>query len=44
MIAWWQINEDDEDLSLQIELGSNRVWQICCYSFARTLRATSRKI
>ena len=24
MIAWWQLNEDDEALSLQIELGSNR--------------------
>ena len=41
MIAWWQINEDDEVLSLQIELGSNRAVTLTISKIGDGLNATT---
>jgi hypothetical protein len=40
MIAWWQINEDGEVLSLQIELGSDRVVMLTINKNGDGLNAT----
>jgi hypothetical protein len=41
MIAWWQLNEDDEALSLQIELGSNRAVTLTISKNGDGLNATT---
>ena len=41
MIAWWQLNEDDEVLSLQIELGSNRAVTLTISKIGDELNATT---
>ena len=41
MIAWWQLNEDDETLSLQIELGSNRAVTLTIRKNGDGLNATT---
>ena len=41
MIAWWQLNEDDEALSLQIELGSSRAVTLTIRKNGDGLNATT---